>query len=198
MHAGRYLIVNNVAAELAPMDGREMFQAIGIEAIICCPLVKDGRLTAMMAIHQDQARVWSPSEISLVRETVERCWSHVERVGAEERLRESEERLRLAVDNADVGFWDVDVINDRLIWPPRTKAMFGISPDVPVTMQDYYDGLHPGDYDATVEAYLAAADPDKRALYDVEYRTIGKEDGIERWVAAKGAASSTLKIGASG
>jgi PAS domain S-box-containing protein len=186
MHAGRYLIVNNVAAELAPMDGREMFQAIGIEAIICCPLVKDGRLTAMMAIHQDQARVWSPSEISLVRETVERCWSHVERVGAEERLRESEERLRLAVDNADVGFWDVDVINDRLIWPPRTKAMFGISPDVPVTMQDYYDGLHPGDYDATVEAYLAAADPDKRALYDVEYRTIGKEDGIERWVAAKG------------
>lgn len=101
-------------------------------------------------------------------------------------LRESEERLRLAVENAEVGFWDVDVVNDRLIWPARTKAMFGISPDVPVTMDDFYNGLHPDDREATSAAYAAAADPSVRALYDVEYRTIGKEDGVERWVAAKG------------
>ncbi|WP_085809134.1 PAS domain-containing protein [Sphingomonas sp. TZW2008] len=101
-------------------------------------------------------------------------------------LRDSEERLRLAVENAEVGFWDVDVVNDRLIWPARTKAMFGISPDVPVTMDDFYNGLHPDDREATSIAYAAAADPSLRALYDVEYRTIGKEDGVERWVAAKG------------
>ena len=35
-------------------------------------------------------------------------------------------------------------------------------------------------------SYAGAADPARRALYDVEYRTIGKEDGILRWVAAKG------------
>jgi signal transduction histidine kinase len=29
-----------------------MFNAIGIKAIICCPLVKGGRLVAMMAVHQ--------------------------------------------------------------------------------------------------------------------------------------------------
>jgi PAS domain S-box-containing protein len=102
------------------------------------------------------------------------------------RLRESEERLRLAVENAEVGFWDVDIVNDRLIWPARTKAMFGISADTPVTMADFYNGLHPDDRAATTAAYLAAADPAVRALYDVEYRTIGKEDGVERWVAAKG------------
>ena len=101
-------------------------------------------------------------------------------------LSESEERLRLAVENAEIGFWDVDVVNDRLIWPARTKAMFGISPEVPVTMDDFYSGLHPDDREATSAAYAAAADPGMRALYDVEYRTIGKEDGVERWVAAKG------------
>lgn len=101
-------------------------------------------------------------------------------------LRESEERLRLAVENAEIGFWDVDVVHDRLTWPARTKAMFGISADVPVTMDDFYNGLHPDDREATTAAYLAAADPAARALYDVEYRTIGKEDGVERWVAAKG------------
>lgn len=101
-------------------------------------------------------------------------------------LATSEERLRLAVDNADIGFWDVDVVEDLLIWPDRTKAMFGISAGAPATMVDFYEGLHPEDRDKTTEAYLAAIDPARRALYDVEYRTVGKEDGVVRWVAAKG------------
>jgi PAS domain S-box-containing protein len=186
LRAGGTLVVNDIPVELAPGEGREMFQAIGINAIICCPLIKDGRLAAMMAVHQDQPRTWAAGEIALVKEVVERCWAHVERVGAEARLRESEERLRLAVDSADVGFWDVDLIHDTLIWPARTKAMFGISPDVPVTMQDFYEGLHPAEREATSAAYTAATDPEQRALYDVNYRTVGKEDGIIRWVEAKG------------
>lgn len=186
MRSGRTLVVRNVVTELGEGEGRETFHAIGIDAIICCPLVKDGRLTAMMAVHHSQPRDWSPAEIALVREVVERCWAHVERVGAQMRLRESEERLRLAVDHAEVGFWDVDIVHNTLIWPPRTKAIFGISADVPVTMQDFYEGLHPDDRAATTEAFAAAADPERRALYDVDYRTVGKEDGVVRWVAAKG------------
>ncbi|WP_204165392.1 PAS domain-containing protein [Methylobacterium sp. 17Sr1-1] len=105
---------------------------------------------------------------------------------AEERLRESEARLRLATEAAEIGLWDVDVVGDTLYWPARVKAMFGISPKVPVTMDDYYAGVHPDDRDATLAAYAAAADPARRAVYDVEYRTVGKEDGLVRWVAAKG------------
>ncbi len=105
---------------------------------------------------------------------------------AEDRLRESEARLRLATEAAEVGLWDVDVVADTLYWPARVKAMFGISPEVPVSMADYYAGIHPDDREATVAAYAAAADPARRAVYDVEYRTVGKEDGQIRWVAAKG------------
>jgi PAS domain S-box-containing protein len=186
MRGGQTLVVRDVAGELAPGEGRETFLAIGIGAIVCCPLVRNGRLAAMMAVHQDAARNWLADEVTLVRTVVERCWSHVERVGAEARLRESEERLRLATEHADIGFWDVDPIHDRLVWPPTVKAMFGIAPDVDVSMRDFYDGLHPDDREATGAAYAAAADPALRALYDVEYRTVGKEDGVVRWVAAKG------------
>jgi PAS domain S-box-containing protein len=109
-----------------------------------------------------------------------------ERRRSEERLRESEEQLRLATEAAEVGLWDLNVGSDALFWPPRVKAMFGISADVPISMGDYYTGLHPDDAEQTAEAFAAALDPDLRALYDVEYRTIGKEDGVIRWVAAKG------------
>ena len=186
LRAGSALVLRDITAELAPNDGREMFHAIGIDAIVCCPLVKDGRLAAMMAVHQDHAREWTSHEVDLIKDVVDRCWAHVERIGAEARLRTSEERLRLAVDNADVGFWDVDLVADELIWPPRTKAMFGLAPDTPVTLKDFYDGLHPDDLEATAEAFAAAADPARRALYDVEYRTVGRQDGVIRWVAAKG------------
>jgi len=183
--AGLPLVVNDNLRELAPEEAAT-FQAIGIAATICMPLVKQGRLTALMAIHDRVPREWTEEELGLLREVTARSWAHVERVGALAGLRESEERLRLAVENAEVGFWDVDIVNDALIWPPRTKAMFGISADVPVTMQDFYDGLLPDDREATSEAYAAAADPVRRALYDVEYRTVGKEDGVIRWIAAKG------------
>ena len=106
---------------------------------------------------------------------------------SEEARRDSEEQLRLATDAAEIGLWDVDVGSDSLFWPPRVKAMFGISPDKSVSMRDdFYPCLHPDDRDRVTEAFTAALDPKQRALYDVEYRTIGKEDGVLRWVAAKG------------
>ena len=105
---------------------------------------------------------------------------------AEEQLRDSERRLRLATEAAEIGLWDVDEVNGTLFWQDRVRAMFGISPDVPVSMADFYGGLHPEDREATAAAYAAAADPGRRAVYDVEYRTVGKEDGVVRWVAAKG------------
>ena len=109
-----------------------------------------------------------------------------QQIKAEEDLREREEQLRLAVESGDVGLWDVDAETGGLYWPARVKAMFGIPPDVDVTMADFYAGLHPDDRERVTAAFAAAADPAQRALYDVEYRTVGKEDGIIRWVAAKG------------
>ena len=102
------------------------------------------------------------------------------------RLTFSEESLRLATEAAEVGTWDLDLTTDVLTWSDRTKAMFGISPNVPCSMPDFYSGLHPNDREATTTAFASALDPDRRATYDVEYRTIGKNDGVVRWVAAKG------------
>lgn len=109
-----------------------------------------------------------------------------ERKQAEMVLMEREEQLRLALDAADVGQWDVIVGSDHMFWPPRVKAMFGISADNPVTLTDFYEGVHPDDRAYTLSAFANTADPNLRTQYDVEYRTIGKEDQVVRWVAAKG------------
>ncbi|KQP60668.1 MULTISPECIES: PAS domain-containing protein [unclassified Methylobacterium] len=109
-----------------------------------------------------------------------------ERQASRERLAFSEVSHQLAVAAAEIGTWDLDLSTGVLTWSDRTKAMFGISPDVPCSMDDFYGGLHAEDRDATVAAFASALDPLQRATYDVEYRTVGKEDGLVRWVAAKG------------
>ena len=136
---------------------------------------------------------WLAGRAGVIRDAEGRPWRYVggnvditDRRRAEERTRESEQQLRLATEAAEVGLWDLDVLTDTLYWPPRVKAMFGISPDRPISMADYYAGLHPDDHDHTSAAFAEALDPQERALYDVEYRTVGKEDGVCRWVAAKG------------
>ncbi|WP_437672263.1 PAS domain S-box protein [Sorangium sp. So ce131] len=83
MRAGRTLVVRDMDREVAPSEGANMFNALGIKAIVCCPLVKGGRLVAMMAVHQAAPRDWLPEEITTVEEVVERSWAHIERVRAE-------------------------------------------------------------------------------------------------------------------
>jgi PAS domain S-box-containing protein len=105
---------------------------------------------------------------------------------AEAALSAREEQLRLAIDAADVGEWDIDVVSQTMYWPARVKAMFGISPDRPVALADFYEGVHPEDRERTFASFEAAANPQLRRQYAAEYRTVGKEDGRVRWVAAKG------------
>ena len=59
MREGRTLVIRDVDRELTPSEGGSMFNAIGVKAIICCPLVKEGKLVAMMAVHQDAPRDWT-------------------------------------------------------------------------------------------------------------------------------------------
>ncbi|NML16926.1 hybrid sensor histidine kinase/response regulator [Azohydromonas caseinilytica] len=87
---GRHLVVHDVDRELGDEGGGRMFNAIGVKAIICAGLVKQGRLVAMMAVHQATPRHWTPQEISIVGEIVERSWAHIERVRAAAMLREQD------------------------------------------------------------------------------------------------------------
>ena len=92
MREGRTLLIHDVGRELTDEDGAAMFTQIDVSAIICCPLVKGGRLAAMMAVHQRTPRVWTAGEVALVEAVVERCWAHIERVRASEALHDADRR----------------------------------------------------------------------------------------------------------
>ncbi|MEZ5862062.1 MAG: PAS domain-containing protein [Geminicoccaceae bacterium] len=102
-------------------------------------------------------------------------------------LRESEALLRLATEAAAIGIWDYHPVSDELRWDRRCRELFGVSEDAAISYEStFLAGLHPEDrarIDAAVQSALA---PAGSGIYNVEFRTIGIEDGVERWLAASG------------
>jgi PAS domain S-box-containing protein len=106
----------------------------------------------------------------------------------EEALKGSEDRLRLAVESTGLGTWDFNPLTGELNWDERCKAVFGLPPDAEVDYGVFLAGLHPEDRERTDEAVKRALDPAGGGGFEIEYRTVGLEDGVERWVAARGQA----------
>lgn len=108
------------------------------------------------------------------------------RYAAQEELALREGQLRLATETAGIGLWDLDFVADTLYWTPKVRAIFGVGPDDVPTFDLFKKGVHPQDLDRTLAAFSTSLDPVERAVYDAEFRTIGINDGVVRWVAARG------------
>ena len=92
LRSGRTLVLRDIDAELPSEDGGGTFAGIGVHALICCPRIRDGRLMAMMAVHQDRPRNWQPGEILLVQEVAQRSWAFIESLALNRALQEADQR----------------------------------------------------------------------------------------------------------
>jgi PAS domain S-box-containing protein len=103
---------------------------------------------------------------------------------AEEAVRESEERLRLALDAAHMGTFDWDIPNNRITWSRWHRKLWGFGPgEFGGTYESFSERVHPEDLpgiSAEVERCMAA-----RAPFACEFRVIWP-DGSVRWVSGRG------------
>ncbi len=106
---------------------------------------------------------------------------------ADEALRASEQRFRLAADAAGLGVWDRDLSDDFLIFSDQARAIYGFPPDGVVTLDMVRAATHPDDVARTVEVALRHMDPKIRSREPGAYRVIWP-DGQQRWVLAHGEA----------
>ncbi|MBD1995923.1 PAS domain S-box protein [Leptolyngbya sp. FACHB-541] len=104
----------------------------------------------------------------------------------EEELRKSEQQLRSAIEVAQFSPYEWNPVTGELIWDAPLKAMWGLAPDAEVNYAVHAAGLHPEDREYVEQQTAKAIDPNSDGIFEAEFRVIGIEDGIERWILARG------------
>lgn len=105
---------------------------------------------------------------------------------AEDELRASEERMRLAKRAAGLGIFDFDARYNVIQCDSRMRQIWGLLPDEVMTYERFLAGIHPADRPARQAAINQATDPEGDGEYRVEYRVRSPVDNAERWVLAVG------------
>ncbi len=128
MREGRTLVYDDVQAD--DQGARPFGLELGTRAHVSVPLIRDGRFTGSLYVTHFKAYTWTQADIALIEDVAARIWDAAERGRAEARLRESEERLRLALESSGLGFWEYDAITKRTIRSARHDAIFGYAEPV--------------------------------------------------------------------
>jgi two-component system, LuxR family, sensor kinase FixL len=98
-------------------------------------------------------------------------------------LRESEGRMSLAAESANLGLWVWDIARDEVWGTPRFRSMLGFLDGEHITFAVFRERVHPDDR-ASMERNVRGA-VEKDLPYDMQYRLI-LPDASQRWIAAAG------------
>jgi signal transduction histidine kinase/DNA-binding response OmpR family regulator len=103
----------------------------------------------------------------------------------EDSLRQSEERLRLALIGANAGSWDLDIYTSKVICSPESFDLSGFEPaNVSFKLEDVYNVLYEADR-ARVKSEVERIIAEKLPEFKSEFRIIHPKNGI-CWILSLG------------
>jgi two-component system, LuxR family, sensor kinase FixL len=102
---------------------------------------------------------------------------------SETELRETQERMELAANAAELGMWMWDIVRDEVWITDKGRALLGFAPLEKIDFNRFRNRLHLEDR----ESVLQAVEKSLRtgAEYESEYRAV-LPDGQVRWIAGRG------------
>ena len=104
---------------------------------------------------------------------------------AEESLRQSEERLRLAIETTGLGIWDLNMVTGEREWTAEARELFGFAPATAITEELVLERIHPDDRERVVDTAYRNQ-PGDSLTFTNTFRIIRADTGEERWITSVG------------
>jgi PAS domain S-box-containing protein len=152
----------------------------GIRAAAFIPLRNRGRLIGKFMTYFNAPHEFTPGEMTLALNIAGQLALGIERVRAEEQLRATEERVRIATETGKVGVWEWEIRANRITWTDSLYPIHGLQKgEFDGTMESFAKLVHPDDAEqisAAVQHSLATGEP-----YDATVRILTPA-GEVRWL----------------
>lgn len=104
----------------------------------------------------------------------------------ERQVRESEERMRMAVASTKLGTWDYNPQSGELNWSSECRNIYGVPDDMEIDFRFFSKYIYPEDAINTLSAISNAMDPAGDGNYDIKFRVTRYRDGQLRWIHSQG------------
>lgn len=102
----------------------------------------------------------------------------------ERALRDSEQRLHLALEAGRMGTWEWEIASNSVTWSPGLEAIHGLAAGTfPGTFEAFQRDIHPDDLPRVLDSINLALHGDED--HRTEYRIV-LPDGTTRWVEGRG------------
>jgi len=123
-----------------PDDSNSMIREMAV------PIFRNNRIVAILGVG-NKPRDYTTDDASIVGYLADVAWDIVTQKQAEEALRESEARVRMATDAAGIAVWDWNIKANVIKWDEKMFAIYGLPPKPGgwVTYQDWADRVAPAD-----------------------------------------------------
>jgi PAS domain S-box-containing protein len=144
-------------------------------------------------VRKDGSAVWARTTVNVIRDDFGKPLRHMAviqdlnaRKQAEHALQASKDRLQLALDAAQLGWWEYDPVRRVLLWDGRAQEICGYAENE-LTNEEFLKLIHPDDAPRFSAVREAALDPIDPKPYGNDYRIV-RRDGKVRWVESRGRA----------
>ena len=186
LRSGQRIVIPDVEADARYEPFRPVARSVGYRAVQSTPIMSsEQRPLGILCTQFRSTRQLNDEDLRLLDLYARLAADVIERHQADDALRKSEERLRLAQLKTGIGLWDWDLHTGKLTWTPELEAIFGFEPGTVKAYADFRGQVHPDDIERVeVERDAAIRRGDQ---FNLEFRIIRSDQKV-RWILAMGGA----------
>jgi signal transduction histidine kinase/ligand-binding sensor domain-containing protein/ActR/RegA family two-component response regulator len=161
-------------------------------SLMFAPVLWNGRVTGMVSVQSYTPQRYREQDLRQLQILAAHSGAAIARLEAEMSLRRNEERLRLAMQSARMGSWEIDAATGRLFAPAETESVYECAPGALAGFADCLVKSVPADEANALRQRLQDLIAGRIAELEFIHRIVTPA-GAERWLELRARRQSDPK-----
>ncbi len=148
----------------------------------------------VLGVHSSSYAKFDADDAQFIQSIANLLSITIKNYDANEALQESENRLRIAKESGSIGAFEYYIDTGHLKWDMLIKKLWGYSKFETLTIENFYEAVHPDDRERVEEEIEKSTNPKGNGHYSAKFRVINIKNKKTYWVQGNGKTEFTNGI----